>query len=200
MKRLLMGSFSIILLVPMLSFSVDRTIKNATALGADELAIYQAVLRQYLSKEHIPLNVANRTYPLDLSTHSGKLANQQCLDGIILVNIEAASHSYHDLTPNDLAGKGITLVDAKKQSKIVRDRDPGNTIRRGTPVEKAVRDAFDTGLFSISEIAFDKEHRYAVVSYSFWCGSLCGNGSTLVFEKIASEWKPTSRSCGGWVS
>jgi hypothetical protein len=36
---------------------------------------------------------------------------------------------------------------------------------------------------SLKEIAFDKDRHYAVVSYSFWCGSLCGHGKTMVFEK-----------------
>jgi hypothetical protein len=52
----------------------------------------------------------------------------------------------------------------------------------------------------MSEIAFDKDHRFGVVSYSFWCGSLCGNGSTLVFEKVDGVWKNANRPCGGWVS
>lgn len=29
------------------------------------------------------------------------------------------------------------------------------------------------------EIAFDKAHRFAVVTYAFWCGSLWGHGRTL---------------------
>jgi hypothetical protein len=33
--------------------------------------------------------------------------------------------------------------------------------------------------------AFDKEHRFGVVS--LWCGSLCRNGSTVVFEKVNGE-------------
>jgi hypothetical protein len=44
------------------------------------------------------------------------------------------------------------------------------------------------------------EGHYAVVSYRFWCGSLCGNGSTLVFEKFDGEWRRTDRRCGEWIS
>jgi len=55
-------------------------------------------------------------------------------------------------------------------------------------------------LFSVSEIAFDQQHNHAAVSYSFWCGSLCGNGATVIFEKIDGQWKKTNRNCGGWVS
>jgi hypothetical protein len=74
------------------------------------------------------------------------------------------------------------------------------TMRKGKSVEKAVKEAFANGLFSMSEIAFDKSHRHAVVAYRFWCGALCGNGRTLVFEKAGNEWKNTERKCGGWIS
>jgi hypothetical protein len=76
---------------------------------------------------------------------------------------------------------------------------PSNTIRKGKPVKDAVAAAFTTGLFSMSEIAFDKEHRFAAVRYSFFGGSLCDHGSTLVFENVNEEWRKV-RSCGGSVS
>ena len=91
----------------------------------------------------------------------------------------------------------MTLVDPKKYA---RSNDPSNTIPKGKCVEDAVKDAFASGLFSMSEIAFDKGHHYGVVSYAFWCGVMCGNGSTIVFEKVNGEWKNANRGCGGWVS
>jgi hypothetical protein len=94
----------------------------------------------------------------------------------------------------------MRLVDPQKQTKTVRSNDPSKTIHKGKPVEDAVENAFSTALFSMSEIAFDREHRFAVVSYRFWCGSLCGNGSTLVFKKVKGEWRNANRHCGGWIS
>lgn len=41
----------------------------------------------------------------------------------------------------------------------------------------------------MSEIAFDKERHFAAVKYSFWCGSLCGHGRTLVLEKVNGKWQ-----------
>jgi hypothetical protein len=111
-----------------------------------------------------------------------------------------ASHSFHDLPSDVLARKSMRLVDPSKQAKIVHANDPNKTIRGSKSVDKAVKDAFTTGLFSMSEIAFDKELRHAAVSYSFWCGSLCGHGATLIFEKIGNEWKKTDRHCGSWIS
>ncbi len=120
------------------------------------------------------------------------------LKGIQVESLLIASHSFHDLTPDVLLGRNTRLVDLKKQATIINDNDPSNTIGKGKSVKAAVRDALVTGLFSMSEIVFDREH--ALVSYSFWCGSLCGNGATLVLEKASGEWRRTDRMCGGWIS
>jgi hypothetical protein len=122
------------------------------------------------------------------------------LRGIQLENLDTVARSFHDLTPDVLPGKNMKLVDPKKQGKVVRDDDPSRTIRGGKSVDAAVEDAFATGLFSMSEIAFDREHHHAVVSYRFWCGLLCGDGATLVFEKVGEDWKRTNRNCGAWIS
>jgi hypothetical protein len=171
----------------------DKPIKNTAQLSADEISIYRAVLRQYESSDPGSSNVSARTYPLDAASPRIGLADNECLKA-------GLAHSFHDLTPEVLPRKNIKLVDPKKQSKIVRDNDPDKAIRDGKSVDSAVRGAFATALFSMSEIGFDKERSHAVVSYHFWCGSLCGNGATLVFQKVDGEWKKTSRNCGGWIS
>jgi hypothetical protein len=35
----------------------------------------------------------------------------------------------------------------------------------------------------MSEVASDKEHRFAAVRYGFWCGSMCGHDLMLLFEE-----------------
>lgn len=73
-------------------------------------------------------------------------------------------------------------------------------MRKGVSVDAAVNNAFKNGLFELSEIAFDKAHRRAIVSYSFVCGSLCGNGGVWLFEKVDGVWKKSENVCGGWIS
>jgi hypothetical protein len=178
----------------------DKPTKDTTPLSADEVAIYRAVLQQYVPEGSGSLNVSATTEPLDPDSPMNHLSGSECLRGIQLENLDTVSHRFHDLTPDVLPGKNMRLVDPKEQGKAVRRNDPSKTIRGGKSVDTAVNDAFGNGLFSMSEIAFDKERRHAVVTYSFWCGSLCGNGSTLVFEKVDGQWKDTKRHCGGWVS
>ncbi len=202
MKTLWLGA--LVLAVTVLSAGAasdnDKPIKNTASLNADEIAIYRAVLRQYESSDSRSLNVSARTYPLDAASPMTGLADRECLKGIQLENLAGLAHSFHDLTSAVLPAKNIKLVDPKQQSKIVRDNDPDKSIRDGKSVHSAVEGAFATALFSMSEIGFDKERSHAVVSYHFWCGSLCGNGATLVFQKVNGEWKKTSRNCGGWIS
>jgi hypothetical protein len=66
-------------------------------------------------------------------------------------------------------------------------------------VYEAVRDAFATGLLSVSEVAFDKDHLHAVMTFSFVCGRMCGHRETIVFEKKDGEWK-RSKQCRSWIS
>ncbi len=190
-------------------FGVSAMIDNARGAGAiesdvpltpDEVAIYKTVLQQYLAgSARQRLNVSVRTYPFDPNSHPGSVG-VDCLRGIELQDLQKVAHTFHVLTFGVLTLKNTRLVDPDKQSEIVRENDPDKTMREGKSVSEAVNEAFSTGLFSLSEIAFDKEKRHAVVSYSYRCGALCGQGSTLVFEKVGNSWKKMDRRCGGWIS
>jgi hypothetical protein len=178
----------------------QKSVKSTIPLSADEIAIYKAVLRTYSGDKDINLNVAAATYPLDPNASTTGLDQPECLKDIELENLTTASNSYHELPGDVLPSKAMRLVDPKKQARIVHSNDPSNTIRKGEPVKGAVEAAFSTGLFSMSEIAFDKGHHFAVVRYSFWCGSLCGHGRTLAFENANGEWRNANRNCGNWIS
>jgi hypothetical protein len=190
----------IALLCPSAAFLNDRPAKSKRPLSADEIAIYKAVLQQYTSNERQPLNISVRTFPLEPTSLRSGLSNSECLKGIQLELPSTISHSFHDLTPEVLIRTNMKLVDPSKQAKLVHSNDPSKTMRSEKSVDKAVKDAFATGLFSMSEIAFDKEHHHAAVSYSFRCGSLCGHGATMIFERVGNEWERKDRHCGGWIS
>jgi hypothetical protein len=169
--------------------------RNTNPFSADEVAIYRGILERWNSNSRSLLNVSNRTFPIDRD-----LPDCGCLKGKELQSIANAAHSFHILTRDVLAEKNIRLVDADNQAVIVQSNDPTKSIREGKSVETAVNGAFSTGLFSMSEIAFDKEQRRALVSYSFVCGSLCGSGGVWIFEKVDGVWKKSERVCGGWIS
>jgi hypothetical protein len=151
------------LVYPCASFANSIPVKAATPLSADEVAIYKAILQSYANEAGV-LNVDATTVPLDFNS----LSKDGCLQGIQLENIYAASHSFHELPPEILAGTNGKLVDEKTRAK--------------------------NGRFSLTEIAFDKDRRYAVVNYGFWRGSL-GDGRKVVFEKANGVWRDAHRSC-----
>ena len=175
--------------------SHKKPIRNANPLSSDDVAIYRGIVELWNSNPRSVLNVSNRTFPLDQD-----LWDCGCLKGIEVQNIANAAHSFHILTGDVLGEKVIRLVDADKHGAIVQSNDRSNSIRVGKSVEAAVNKSFSTGLFSVSEIAFDKEHQRAIVSYSFACGSLCGSGGAWRFEKVDGAWKKSEHICGGWVS
>ena len=175
--------------------SDERPVRNVNPFSADDVAIYTGILERWNSDSRSLLNVSNRTFSIDRD-----LPDCGCLKGIEPQNIANAAHSFHVLTGDVLGGKNIRVVGANKQAVIVQRNDPSNSIREGKSLETAVNRAFSSGLFSMSEIAFDKEHRRALVSYSFGCGLLCGSGGVWLFEKVDGVWKKSDRDCGGWVS
>ena len=177
------------------SSSDEKPVRNTNPSSADDIAIYKGILEHWNSNSRSLLNVSNRTFPIDRD-----LSDCGCLKGVQLQSIANAAHSFHILTRDVLGEKNIRLVDADRQAVIVRSNDPSNSIREGNSVETAVNGAFPTGLFSMSEIAFDKEHRRALVSYSFVCGSLCGSGGVWLFEKVDGTWKKSEHVCKGWIS
>jgi hypothetical protein len=175
--------------------SGEKPIRNTIPFSADDVAIYRGILELWKSNPRSLLNVSNRTLPIDR-----ELLDCSCLKGIDPQNIANAAHSFRFLTGDVLGGRNIRLVDANSQAAIVQSNDPSNSMREGESVKTAVSRAFSTGLFSMSEIAYDKEHRRALVSYSFVCGSLCGSGGVWLFEKVDGVWKKSESVCGGWVS
>ena len=173
--------------------------ENTTTLSSDEAAIYGIVLQNWQSKNGKPLNVSDKTIPLDATSAMG-ISDCECLKDIDVESLVTASHSFHRLGRYFPSGSNIRLVDANLQMRTVHDNDPRNSIGKGNSVDSAVNNAFDTGLFSLSQIAFDNQHRRALVMYSFVCGSLCGSGGAWLFENVNGEWKRIEHLCGGWVS
>jgi hypothetical protein len=166
-------------------------------LTAEQLAVYRTVLQGWMNDGPSAINLAVETVPLPTS---GVFDASACSKGLDLEPVLPAD--VHRFRAEDLpqVGSGkINLVDPERQRKEVAENDPGKAIREGRSVDEAVRNGFAHGLVTLSEIRFDKEHKRAIVSYSFVCGSLCGNGGAAVMEKIDGGWRLKS-SCSDWIS
>lgn len=172
-----------------------EAVRASEPLSMDEIAIYEAVLERWNSQSKQSLNVSNKTMPLD-----SDISDCECLKAIDVQSFANATRSYHHLQKNTLSSENLRIVDAEFQTAIVHDNDPHASMGKGLSVDAAVRRAFANGLFTLSEVAFDKEHHRAIVSFSFVCGSLCGSGSVWLFEKVDGTWKKAEHNCGGWIS
>ena len=163
----------------------------------DSRAIYRAVMSQYVKGESkdiaLRLNVANQTTPV-----TAEELHTSCQTKPFVPDAATLGTS-HSLSAEDFRDLPVALVDPKKQNKKVKERDPSKTIREGKSVEDALREAFQSALFTLSDVVFDKEREHAAVQYSFHCGGLCGNGATLIFHKTANGWEQDNKLlCSFW--
>jgi hypothetical protein len=182
--------------------AIGRTDKpglSKNPLTPEQNEIYGVFLDSYLSTNRYPgseknlTNLSNRTFPLEISELDNRDA---CLKDIELTDLADARQTVHLISVDISKDRPVKLVDRNKH----KVDDPGKDINKGDSVEHAVTQGFKSGVLSMSEITFDKAHRFAVFKYGFYCGSRCGRGGTVVFEKEGDKWKPSKRSCSLWIS
>jgi len=205
-RRLLLAATVCLSLCPMARAQEEQPepVLSNSPLSADEVAIFRVVLKDYARGSHGTMLLANTTAPVDQSPTSV----QTCADEISAKLDPQSRDVVHRIDPSVVAGLHVKLTDPNAQEKEIKNNDPQNLIHSaiddGQQVtakqfDDSVSKAFRSALFTLSEIVFDEKHMHAVVSYSFYCGSLCGNGNTLKLRKVGKEWK-VSKHCGGWVS
>lgn len=175
-----------------------KTSVSGDPLTSEQLAVYRGAVTAWFDKDKSATNLAEITDPIEESELG---YDKKCVAGL---NLEPLGpNRVHRFRVEDLAqlgSKNFRLVDPNRQKKEVDDNDPGTALQSGKSVDEAVSNGFKHALFTFGEVRFNKQHTLAVVSFSFVCGSLCGNGSTMVMRKQPDgEWKRI-RSCGGWVS
>lgn len=177
----------------------DKPTLSKNPLTPEQNEIYGVFLDSYLTTNKYPgsdknlTNLSDKTYPFELSDFGGP---ETCLKDVELNNLPEVEHTIHFLSVDISKGRPVTLIDRDKH----KVHDPGKSIRKGDSVDHAVTQGFKSGVLSISEIAFDKAHRFAFFRYSFYCGSLCGQGGMVVFEKEGDKWKRSERRCSSWIS
>jgi hypothetical protein len=166
---------------------------SQTPLTSEDLELYGIFLDSFVGKGKELVNFSERTLPLTLADSDNE---GPCLEGIRLKRSAEAAQTIHMFPTSIADGRAIHLVDPSKHKL----KDPGKAIKKGDSVGDAVAAGFRAGLLSVSEIAFDEAHHFAAFKFSFICGSLCGRGGTLIFEKIDGKWTKSNRACPSWIS
>jgi hypothetical protein len=174
-------------------------------LTTEQVAVYRAVLKDYVRGSDSSLNLAEKTEPLE---QSGPLSDEDCGKELKWEKSGTSTSVVHQLNREVALNAKMVLVDADVQQKKVKENDPQKLMKRAIDGGERVTDknldsnlklAFATGLFTFSEILFDEGHNHAMVQYSFVCGSLCGNGGMLLLKRSGQRWK-ISKRCGTWIS
>src|SRR5579863_8506343 len=186
------------LTLSLVAVQAGREAKTATLtvsdepLSAEQLAVYHVILTGWVDDGKQAVHLGDRTVPFTEN-------DQECVKKAALEPIDSTLvHRFRAEDLPQLGSRKIALVDADGQEKDVARNDPGAAIRNGKSVDAAVRDGLDHGLVTLSEIRFDSKHELAIVWYGFHCGSLCGNGATVVMEKRDGVWR-RKNFCSLWM-
>lgn len=163
---------------------------SAAALQEDEVALYTLFLFRWTDQGTGKTQVASKPRepsPDDLRQYAECTAGQQQW---------VAGQSTTDFAEGLGKLRYVHLVDPETWKAT----DPRALIGRGKSVEDAVQAGFDHGLLTLSALRYDPTHHRAAMTYAFVCGSLCGNGGVVLFEKTNTGWKESRKDCGGWMS
>jgi len=180
-----------------------RQQRQQQLLASERLAVYRALLFPLLKDVKSSVYMGDRTASFDMS----HFPETRCWKGLD-IGKAASAYEYH-FHPDDLPhlwpGQ-IVLVDVQEQGLYINghllssmrgdyDMIPDSEFA-GFLYESRAH-GFN-GPLMLSEIHFDRNMKFAVASYGFLCGGLCGNGETWVLEKSEGEWTRKSQ-CDGWA-
>jgi len=158
----------------------------------DEKAIYEAVLRSWLGKEHETQLVNQRLSP---PPSASAPENADCIKGSSFSKNPGEALQGGTLSGVTFDGIAVKLVDGNTWSPT----DPEQSIVRGNSVDSSVQEAFSRSLISFSQIELSADRNDALVSFRMACGPLCGTGFTLHMHKSSGQWMRVAQ-CGSYVS
>jgi hypothetical protein len=168
--------------------------KPASApLSAEAAQIYAAFLDSYVGTGQRRVNLIETTSVFHVSD-SEKAA--PCMKHFEPEALEEKSQTIHFFDAALINGRPIQLVDPQT-TKI---RDPEDAMKKGASVDEAVKAGFAAGQLRLSEIVFNKVHTFAIFSYVFHCGQLCGSGGNVLLERRKKVWVRSEEGCGTWIS
>jgi hypothetical protein len=176
-------------------------------LTDEHIAVYRVVLEPYIrgSMPDRRLHLSDKTETLDSASFE---FDAECAKGLHFINAKDAAKIIHQIENAVIFSPKIVIVNPDAQSAKITENDPHKLVTNAgnipndefeNKLNDSVEQAFRTGLFTLSEILFDKDHRHAMVSFSFYCGTLCGHGGTFLLKKSGKRWL-IKKQCAGWIS
>ena len=180
---------------------ITRSGNRAVPLTRNERDVYAAFLNQYVStfKKYAAanpdfINLADTTEPLDLTNDLNEEKNKECFGGISFTSVRGAGKDIHKLETSLTSERDLRLVNKAEQAAIRQ------AITHGLSATTVGKITLQANVLQLSEIAFDNAQRFAAIRYTFTCGTLCGKGGVVIFEKLADGWRDANRPCAEWIS
>jgi hypothetical protein len=165
-------------------------------LSEDLAGVYRAYFAERAKRKPTRINLANRVGPIEL------LHDDPCLEEFT-ARIPASLAGEHQVDAKWIEGFNIQLVDADAEIEVIMSNDPFSVRLQGAS-ERAKSEASKVraaaSFMWLSSIAFGPGRRFAVLQDQVVCGSLCGGGRILVFQKAGGQWKRVDRYCSSWVA
>jgi hypothetical protein len=161
-------------------------------VSAEEGAIYDAVLTSWLGPKHDNQFVNQRLGPAPFAS-APEYAD--CVEGAHFAPDSSNAPKDKTLDASVFHPANIELIDGEKW----RATDPGELIRRGVPVDAAVKEGTARSLITFSQVRFSLDRKDALVTFSNLCGRLCGTGFTVRMHSSGGQWKIAKR-CGEYES
>jgi hypothetical protein len=163
---------------------------SSEPLTAERLSIYSDVLTAWNSGSKNGLNLAQTTEPFEADFKT----DSSCLRAFRHRDVKTTL--LHTFSPKAFPQNVAVLVDPASY----RHRDIADFTAEDKPLDAAVDAATAAGLFSLSEIVFDRTRTHAAFSYSFVCGRLCGTGGTVIYLRRHGKWSKSRTRCSSWQS
>jgi hypothetical protein len=159
-------------------------------MGTQQMQIYRDFLHRYQDGGKSPLNLANISEPF--SPDSDELKG--CL--WLFPRKGMRTTEVHSFPADAFPKEDAVLVDPASFQR----HDVGDFMNGPNSLDKAVDAAIKAGLFRFSEIVFTTDHTRAAFSYSFVCGSLCGHGGVVIYQRKQRHWQRSRIRCVSWQS
>jgi hypothetical protein len=177
-----------LLLTILVSGCKHKPVLSRSPFSEEQLSVYRGLL-DALSVLHSK-NLSTVSIPFDFK---GFPETRPCLSGIELENISEARRTTHTFGPEITKGLDLKLVDRHEQIKLLKQRDASPNVQKEKLATESKQTGSELNFLVLSEIAFDKNHQFAVVKYLLMCGEHCASGVTLVMEKVDGKWTESSR-------
>jgi hypothetical protein len=193
MKSIVVAVLFVLCAWPLASRAQSGVKSAQGGLSKDALEIYGNFLDGYIGKNQGKVNLVETTSVFHVSASE---RDTPCLKHFSPAGLDEKLQVTHMLDAALTSGRSVVLIDPAT-TKIA---DPEDAIHKGASVDDAVKAGFAAGQLRLSEILFDKDHNFAIFSYSFHCGRLCGSGGTILLEKKDHKWVRSEEGCGTWIS